>query len=144
MNSLLASTLSALDTFTTSWQVIANNVANINTDGFKASSARFADGPGGRGVQLAEVRKDTSAGPLVPGNGEYVNTLHDIRAEDANQAALRDAQINARLAEEREASNVTLERESVRSIATEYAYKSNAALLQTYDDMMGTVIDMVV
>lgn len=144
MNSILASTLSTLDTFSHGWQAIANNVANINTDGFQGSHARYADGPGGQGVRLAELRTDTSPGALLPGNGEYVNAMREARAEGANEAALQVAQIEARAAEQRMASNVQLERETVHQVATEYAYAANAALLSTYDDMMGTVIDVVV
>lgn len=149
MNSILSNTLSALDTFTAGWQVIANNVANINTDGFKAGHARYQDGPGGQGVQLSEIRTDTSPGSPMPGvplegHGEYVNSVSEAKAEAAQEQAAVQAAADARATELRESSNVQIEREIVQSIAHEHAYAANAAVISTYDDMMGTVIDMIV
>lgn len=148
MNSILYTAVTALDTFSTGWQVIANNVANVNTAGFKASHARYQDGPNGQGVQLGEIRTDTSPGAPMPGvpmegHGEYVNALSQERAEAAADVAAAQAAVDARAAELREASNVQLEREFTQAIITEQAVAAQAVLISTYDDMMGTVLDVV-
>lgn len=97
--SSLDSGISALDSFNTGLQVIGNNIANINSTGFKASSASFADSfsdtlqaasPSsdtaamqiGTGVRVASVSTDFSQGSLaqtgvttnlaVSGNGYFV------------------------------------------------------------------------
>lgn len=163
MNSILYSAVSALDTFSKGWQVIANNVANVNTDGFKAGSARYENAPGGQGVRLGEIRTDTSPGSPLPGapyegRGEYVNEVSEARAAaagaDASAQAASDARASAdaaaqaaadaRAVEYRESSNVQLEREITQAIITENAFAANAVVISTYDDMMGTVIDIVV
>lgn len=144
MNSILYTALTALDTFSTGWQAIANNVANVNTDGFKGSHARYQDAPNGQGVQLGEIRTDTSPGALVPGHGEYVNARSLERAEAAAEVAAAQAAVDARAAELREASNVQIEREFTQAIIHEHAIAAQAVMVTTYDDMMGTVLDIKV
>ncbi|MDD2365680.1 MAG: flagellar basal body protein [Desulfuromonadaceae bacterium] len=43
MENLLSTSLSALNSFSTSQAITANNLANLNTDGFKASKAVFQE-----------------------------------------------------------------------------------------------------
>jgi flagellar hook protein FlgE len=100
--------VSALNTFSQSIQVIANNIANVNTNGFKASRSEYADsfsnllqqaapspaGQGsnvptiqvGTGVQLAGVSSNFSQGTLT-GSGSNTDLgisgkgffrLHDV------------------------------------------------------------------
>lgn len=158
MNSILSNAASALDTFSKGWQVIANNVANVNTDGFKYGRARYQNMPEMQGVGLSEISSSTSPGSPVPGSLDYVNRVSmnradAVRAESSAQAAV-DARAKAayaaqeaadyRAAELRESSNVQVEREMTQAIITENAYAANAVMVSTYDDMMGTVIDIVV
>lgn len=84
----LTSGVSTLKTFTTQIEVIGNNIANVNTNGFKGSTATFSDmfsnvlrnsspAPGngasntpvmevGTGVQLAGITKNFGQGTLSP------------------------------------------------------------------------------
>ena len=48
-----------------SQQVAANNVANMNTNGFHSSRVEFESGPNGQGVRVQDVYENTAAGPLV-------------------------------------------------------------------------------
>ena len=144
MNSLISSAISALDTFSVGWQAIANNVANMNTDGFQGSRVRYQDLPNGQGVGVGEVRTDTSAGAPTEPRPDEVLVLTQTRAEAANAEAVAQAAADARAAEYRESSNVQIEREFTEAIALEHAYAANAHVVSTYDDMMGTVIDMIV
>jgi flagellar hook protein FlgE len=97
--SSLDSGISALDSFNEGLQVIGNNIANINTTAFKASTTSFADSlsntlqgasPGsdtaamqiGTGVQVSGINTDFSQGSMVQtgvvtnlavsGNGYFV------------------------------------------------------------------------
>lgn len=93
----LTSGVSALKTFSKSLEIIGNNIANVNTTGFKGSSTTFADTFSntlraasstqsgeqvGTGVQLGEINTNYSQGSLsstgnptdlaVSGNGYFV------------------------------------------------------------------------
>lgn len=70
--------LSAISVLGTVQQVSANNLANVNTDGFKASSVLLETGPHDQGVRVGGIQESTNSGPIV-GNTELSNT--DIGAE---------------------------------------------------------------
>jgi flagellar basal-body rod protein FlgC len=117
----------ALQAISFSQQVAANNVANMNTNGFHSSRVEFETGPGGQGVQVQDVYENTSAGPLVPG-GEYVQTDEGRRFDEMLV----------------EGSNTDLATEMVQMIENEHAFAANAAALHTRLDMTGVIIDMMV
>lgn len=142
--SITNNALSALNSFGTGWMAIANNVANVNTDGYKAIDVRYQDVANAQGVEVSEIRRDPSPGVPLEGRGDYVNEVSQAAAQAAQAEAAAQAAADARAAEYREASNVQIEREFTQAIAHEYAYAANAQVVRTYDDMMGTVIDMTV
>lgn len=91
------SNLSALSALGTAQAVSANNVANVNTDGFKASDVSLETGPDGQGVRVGSIQESTSAGPIF-GEVERSNTdlgremvdmMTTSRAFSANVAAVR-------------------------------------------------------
>ncbi len=55
----------AIRAFNQGLDVTANNLANVNTTGFRSSSTNFATGPGGRGVEVGSIAETTSPGPVV-------------------------------------------------------------------------------
>jgi flagellar basal-body rod protein FlgC len=118
------SALSALNAFGVGTQVIANNLANINTDEFRASRTIYGEAPQGQGVRVEEISRDNSPGAPLPPDRV------DISAAAAEEA--------------RAASNVRPEREFTDLTVTERAYEANAVVARTYDDMMGTVLDILV
>ncbi|WP_419787583.1 flagellar basal body rod protein FlgC [Pseudodesulfovibrio sp.] len=91
------SNISALSAIGVDQQVAANNMANMNTDGFKASSVEFESGPEGQGVRVADIRQSTTAGPLVNGvegsntdvGREMVDMISRADSFSANVAAIR-------------------------------------------------------
>ncbi|MGE4441964.1 MAG: flagellar basal body rod C-terminal domain-containing protein [Desulfomicrobium sp.] len=117
----------AMQAISFSQQVAANNVANMNTNGFHSSRVELETGPDGRGVQVQDVYENTAAGPLVPG-GEYVETDEGLRYEEMLV----------------EGSNTDLATEMVRMIENEHAFAANAAALHTSLDMTGVIINMMV
>ena len=88
------SALSALSTFQ---EVSANNVANVNTDGFKAGSVSLETGPMDQGVRVGGVNESNAPAPIA-GDVELSNTdlgtemvdmMTTSRAFSANTAAIR-------------------------------------------------------
>ena len=89
--------ISALSAMGTAQEVSANNIANVNTDGFKASSVVLESGPQGQGVRVGAIRESTTPGPMVNGvegsntdiASEMVGMITTGHAFSANVAAVR-------------------------------------------------------
>ncbi len=118
---------SALGALSVSLQVSANNLANANTNGFKASDVRYETGPGDMGVRISEIRKDTSPGspveaPIYPVVG---------REQEQHMGWV-------------ESSNTDYAREFVDMINMSHAWGANTTVIRTADDMLGYLIDEVV
>ncbi len=116
MISALNSTISALRAFVTKLGVTADNIANVNTDGFKRNRAILhADHNGGVRV---EIKRDDSPGLRydVIENGKKV---------------------------EKETSNVDLIEEIPNLMVTKRAYQANLKSLETQDEMLGSLLDTV-
>ena len=116
MISALNSTVSALKAFVTKLGVKADNIANVNTDGFKKNRAILREGHDG-GVRV-EISRDNSPGIKydVVENGEKV---------------------------EKETSNVDLTEEIPDLMMTKRAYQANLKTIKTQDDMLGSLLDIV-
>ena len=113
MTDAISSAQSALGALSSSMAVTANNVANMNTDRFKAQDVRLATGPQGQGVQVGNVVEDASSG--------------GSRQTDAGPVEL---------------SNVDLAQQAVDMIQTERAFEANAAVIRTEDALAGTLLDL--
>ncbi|HJT22689.1 MAG TPA: flagellar basal body rod C-terminal domain-containing protein [Nitrospira sp.] len=107
--------LSGMSGFTKKIEVIANNIANVNTDGFKGSRTEFVEVPTG-GI-LPVVEQDNANGPAV---------LKD--------SASGPAQV--------ELSNVDLGEEAVSLILAQRGFQANLQTLKTADSMLGSVLDV--
>ena len=116
MISALNSTISALRAFVTKLNVTADNIANVNTDGFKKNRATLQEDQNG-GVRV-EIRRDNSPGFLYDTveNGEKV---------------------------EKETSNVDLTEEIPDLMITKRAYQANLKTLETQDEMLGSLLDTI-
>ena len=116
MISAVNSTVSALQAYKTQMDVTSNNVANVNTDGFKKSTASLKEGRNGD-VQVDVKRVDTP--------GHRYQELADDRMV------------------EKETSNVDLAEEFPQMMVTQRAYEANMKVLQTQDKMLGTTLDIL-
>lgn len=116
MISAVNSTVSALQAYKTQMQVTSNNVANVNTEGFKKSKATLKEGDNGD-VQVAVNRVNT------PGH-RYQELEGDKMVE-------------------KETSNVDLAEEFPQMMVTQHAYEANMKVLQAQDKMMGTTLDIL-
>lgn len=117
---------SALHAIEVSQQVTANNVANANTDEFKASDVRLETGPDGQGVQVAEIRQDSTPGP--------VTHYPDMQVSEQGDRAVADVV---------EGSNTDYVRETVHMIRDENAYAANVRAIQSQTELIGNFIDEV-
>lgn len=89
--------LSALSALGTVQEVSANNIANVNTDGFKASSVVLESGMNDQGVFVASINQSTNAGPIIGGvegsntdlATEMVDMMTTSHAFSANATAIR-------------------------------------------------------
>ncbi|GAB6060479.1 flagellar basal body rod C-terminal domain-containing protein [Desulfonatronum parangueonense] len=118
--------IQALHAIGLSRQVGANNVANMNTPGFKASRLSLETGPEGMGVRPQAIEQDPTPGPLVP-------ALKGVPDEDGNLTTVWGMA---------EGSNTQLITEMVNSIRDEQAFKANVSMVRTWDELTGTVLDM--
>jgi flagellar basal-body rod protein FlgC len=116
MISAVNSSVSALQAYKTQMEVTSNNVANVNTEGFKKSKATLKEGDNGD-VQVDVNRVDT------PG--------HRYQELEGDQMV------------EKETSNVDLAEEFPQMMVTQHAYEANMKVLQTQDKMLGTTLDIL-
>ncbi len=114
MISQLSTTLSAISAFSKKMNVTANNVANVNTDGFKKS--RTTIGQGISGSIEAVVDQVNSPGPVK---------------QVSDNGVMREV----------EGANVDLSEELGESVSTTTAYKANLKTIGIYDEMLGSLLD---
>lgn len=116
MISGMFNTISSLDAFGKKVGVTADNVANSSTDGFKKSRATLHEGPGGS-VKV-EINKVETPGPVV-------------MEETAEGAA------------QRELSNVDPAEEIPQALVAEKMFAANAKVLETGEEMIGSLLDVI-
>lgn len=116
MISAVNSTVSALQAYKTQMNVTSNNVANVNTEGFKKSKATLKEGD----------------------NGDVQVDVNRVNTPGHRYQELEDDQMV-----EKETSNVDLAEEFPQMMVTQHAYEANMKVLQAQDKMMGTTLDIV-
>ena len=116
MISSAESPLSALKAFEKKMDVIANNVANVETEAFKKRRAALVEGP--ENSVRVEVTQPEEPGPTV--------------------VQVTDGQV-----EEKEMSNVDLAEEIPQSIIALRGYQANLAAIRTHDEMLNSILDIV-
>ncbi|SHN50003.1 flagellar basal body rod C-terminal domain-containing protein [Desulfovibrio litoralis] len=117
---------SALNALSVDMLVRSNNIANINTQEFKASSVSFMDNPHSSGVSVGAITPSTVPGAFMPGT--IVNITD--RGESLQMGLV-------------EASNTDLTREFSQMIMTQRAYEANTKTITATEEMSGTLINMI-
>lgn len=107
--------LSALSALDKKMQVTSNNVANVNTNGFKKSQAVLREGENG-GVKVDVHQVKTLGYPTERLEGDSVV--------------------------ETETSNVDLTGEFGESIVTQNAYTANLKTIKIQGEMLGSLLDI--
>lgn len=116
MISSIGGTVSALRAYRQKMEVTADNIANVNTEQFKKSKATVTEGLNGD-VQLNIKRV------ITPGY-QYQEFEGDKKVE-------------------KEGSNVDLGEEIPEMMITQRAYEANLKTLQTHDNMLGSLLDII-
>jgi flagellar basal-body rod protein FlgC len=116
MVSSVYSALSALSAFQKKMDFTANNVANVNTDGFKKSRVTMQEGDN-VGVRATVQQIETP--------GIIMETIRNDGIEDI------------------ESSNVDLAEEITEMIPTKAAYSANTKTIKTQDEMLGALLDLL-
>ena len=117
MNNSIDFTLSGLYAHRKKMDVTANNIANINTDGFKKSRVVFEEKAVG-GVEVDIQKIETPGNPIHYKEGEKV--MHT------------------------ETSNVDYAQEAVSMIMANTGSEANLRALQTEDEMLGSLLDIII
>ncbi len=112
----IGNSLSAIRAFSKGMSVTADNVANVNSDEFKKSRAVMEAGV--NDAVKVDIQRIDTPGPVI----------QDTRGREHV---------------ERELSNVDLGEEIPRTIPFQRGYEANLKILQTHDEMLGTVIDLL-
>ena len=112
----IQSSLSAIKAFGTKMGVTANNIANVETKGFKKSTATLVEGHK-ENVEV-EITQPDIPGPVIVDE--------------------TDGQLT-----ETEMSNVDLAEEIPQTILAQRGYEANLATIRTQDEMLKSIIDIV-
>ena len=112
----IQSTLSAIQAFGAKMGVTANNIANVETEEFKKSTATLVEGPK-ENVEVEITQPD------IPGS---------VVAE------VTDGQLT-----EKEMSNVDLAEEIPQMMLAQRGYEANLATIRTQDEMLKSIIDII-
>ena len=112
----IGSNLAALKAFGTKMDVAANNIANVNSEEFKKSSAKLTEGANG------DIQVDV----------ERINTPSpSISTVEGDQAA------------KKELSNVDLTEEMSEMITTRHGYTANLKAVEAQNEMLGDTLDIL-
>ncbi len=119
--------IQAMQAIDVSQRVAANNIANMNTDGFRASSVRLEDGPEGVGVRVSSIGENSDHGPMIPSTRLEMNDSGQVEA----------------LSQFVEGSNTDVGREMVNMLVNQNAYAANAAVVRAWDQTTGVLLDAI-
>ena len=126
MADAIAAASSALDAMSVTMAASANNIANLDTDGYQAQRVNLETVDDGEGVQVGSVTRDPTPGAVRP-EVDYSSDIVDI--SDAGRYMA-------------ESSNVDPARETVSMIEASRGFEANVAVIRTQDAMTGALLDM--
>jgi flagellar hook protein FlgE len=112
----VGNTISSLSAHATKLAVTANNVANVETEGFKKSRAVLQEGSNGA-VQV-QIDQVNTPGPLIQEDGADQYTAVEM-------------------------SNVDLSEEIPQTMLTQIGYEANLVMIKTADETLGSVLDIL-
>jgi flagellar basal-body rod protein FlgC len=113
----LSSTLSALGAFEKKLAITSDNIANVNTDGFRTKRALTLEGLNG-----TVAFEERQAAPSSPGAPHRLDNLEQLPQEG---------------------SDVALEEEMPELVVSVYGFKANLKTLKAQDEILGTLLDIV-
>ncbi len=121
--------LSAFKAYGVRQDVAANNVANVNTNGYVPSRVDLEEAPSHNGVKVAQVRKET----------DQVNL--STREKQENKTEERNETYAQEMKEK--PSGTDLAREFVSMLENKNAYGANAQAIKAQENMTGEVLNIL-
>lgn len=119
--------------------VTANNVANVNTDNFRASTVQTTDAAYindiGRGTRVAATYQPPMPGTYTPAAANGAAPARPTGTQTAG--AVQPPQGTT------QTSNVDLARERINQMSAQNAYSVNASAFRTADQMTQTLLNTV-
>ncbi len=113
MSLAINTAMTALRTLDKKMEVTANNTANVNTDGFKASRVETQEAyPAGVKVTISQT--ETPGTPLQDAEGSETS----------------------------ESSNVSLEEQMQELVMTSQMYRANLEVIKAEDETLGALLDI--
>ena len=131
--------LSALDAFSKKAAVVSNNIANMNTDGYKKSRAILKEGQNG-GVEVSIQKIDTPGSPILHEEDSNVQTEEASNVDPAGEADHNEEAANVRA---EETSDVDLAEEMVQMIMAQRGHEANLKSLAAQSELQGTILDIL-
>lgn len=116
MISSIQNNASAMQAFSKHIQASANNVANALSDEFKSSRVYNVAAKSG-GVDIV-IAKDPTPGPLVEDPVKHDGSFKEL-------------------------SNTDIAQEMVQQMSAQHGFDANAKTIQTQDDTIGTILDLI-
>jgi len=116
MNMTIRNNASALQAFSNQILVSSNNIANSQSDEFKADRAHNVEGENGQ-VQTS-ISKTQASAPIV----------EDPLKTDGSF---------------KELSNTDIAEEMIAQLQAQNGFEANAKMIQAYDDTTGTLLDII-
>ena len=110
------SNISALMAFGKKMAVHADNIANMNSDGFKKNRAILKEGPD-QNVTVDIERIDTSMQPI---------------------SEISESQVT-----QNESNNVDLTTEVTGAMISQRGYEANSAFIEAQEEVIGTILDLL-
>ena len=121
----LSSAVSGIRSHQTKMDVIGNNVANVNTNGFKSSSVNFAD------LYYQTIGNSKNGNPMQVGSGVYVSGV-SVNTASSGMVANGDLEM----------SDVDMAKESTDMITTQRGLQANTRTITTTDEMLDELINI--
>ncbi len=116
MTAIISSSMSALNAFGKKMQVSANNVANMYSDDFKKSRAVLSESP--KDHVTVDISRIDTPGPLVEDPTSETGELKEL-------------------------SNTDIAEEFSQQIIAEKGFTANTKAIQTHDEMLGTIVNII-
>jgi flagellar hook protein FlgE len=119
----LFSALSGLKNTSQRLQNSANNVANVNTNGFKKSDVNSVGNKSG-GTRVNDISRSHTQGSLIPTGNSGAVGLGTVRSGFL------------------EGSNVDITEEIADQIVSKVAFKANINVIKANNEMLGSILDI--
>lgn len=124
---MFAAASNALGAFAERQALTAQNIANINTQGYKAKKVDLEEMPDRQGVRTQDIQEDPSPGPLR-------QQIVEKDDQTGTQPAMETVQ----------GSNTRLINEVTSLMQNERAFEANTAVIRVGQQMAGRILDLVV